>query len=44
MDARYRESFERMVQMIGELYRSGVTIVAGTDGLGYMWLPREFEL
>jgi imidazolonepropionase-like amidohydrolase len=44
MDARYRESFERMVQMIGVLYRSGVTIVAGTDGLGFMWLPREFEL
>jgi imidazolonepropionase-like amidohydrolase len=33
-----------MVQMIGVLYRSGVTIVAGTDGLSYMWLPREFEL
>ena len=44
MDARYRESFERMVQMIGVLYRSGVTIVAGSDGLSYMWLPREFEL
>ena len=44
MDARYRESFERMVQMIGVLYRSGVTIVAGTDGLAYIWLPREFEL
>jgi amidohydrolase family protein len=44
MDARYRESFERMVQMIGVLYRSGVTIVAGTDGLSFIWLPREFEL
>jgi Amidohydrolase family len=44
MDARYRESLERMVQMIGVLYRSGVTIVAGTDGLSFMWLPREFEL
>jgi imidazolonepropionase-like amidohydrolase len=44
MDARHRESFERMVQMIGVLYRSGVTIVAGTDGLGFIWLPREFEL
>jgi hypothetical protein len=44
MDARYRESFERMVQMIGVLYRSGITIVAGTDGLSYIWLPREFEL
>jgi imidazolonepropionase-like amidohydrolase len=44
MDARYRESFERMVQMIGVLYRGGVTIVAGTDGLSFIWLPREFEL
>jgi Amidohydrolase family len=44
MDAHYRESFERMVQMIGVLYRSGVTIVAGTDGLSFIWLPREFEL
>jgi hypothetical protein len=44
MDARYRESFERMVQMIGVLYRSGITIVAGTDGLSFIWLPREFEL
>lgn len=44
MDARYRESFERMVQMIGALYRSGVTLVAGTDGLGFMALPREFEI
>jgi imidazolonepropionase-like amidohydrolase len=26
------------------LYRGGVTIVAGSDGLSYMWLPREFEL
>lgn len=44
MDPRYRQSVERMVQMIGVLYRSGVTIVAGTDGLGFMRLPREFEL
>jgi imidazolonepropionase-like amidohydrolase len=44
MDARYRESFERMVQMIGVLYRGGITIVAGSDGLSFMWLPREFEL
>jgi imidazolonepropionase-like amidohydrolase len=26
------------------VYRSGVAIVAGTDGLGFIWLPREFEL
>jgi hypothetical protein len=44
MDARYRESFERMVQFVGLLYRSGVTIVAGTDGNDFATLPREFEL
>jgi len=44
MDARNRESFERMVQMIGVLHRSGVTIVAGSDGVGFMRLPRELEL
>ena len=44
MDARFRQSFERMVQLVGVLYRSGVTIVAGTDGLSFIWLPRELEL
>jgi imidazolonepropionase-like amidohydrolase len=44
MDARYRESFERMVQMVGVLHRSGVTLVAGSDGPGFMNLPRELEL
>jgi imidazolonepropionase-like amidohydrolase len=44
MDARYRESYARMVEMVGELYRSGVTIVAGTDGSDAFTLAREFEL
>ena len=44
MDARYRESYARMVQMVGLLYRSGVTVVAGTDGFDALSLPREFEL
>lgn len=44
MDARYRESYARMVQMVGLLYRSGVTIVAGTDGFDALSLQREFEL
>ena len=44
MDGRYRESFERMVQMVGLLYRSGITIVAGTDGSDFARLPRELEL
>jgi imidazolonepropionase-like amidohydrolase len=44
MDARYRESYARMVEMVGVMYRSGVTIVAGTDGADAFSLPREFEL
>jgi hypothetical protein len=44
MDARYRASFKRMVDFIGELHRSGVTIVAGTDSLAGFTLHRELEL
>jgi len=44
MDARYRESYARMVEMVGVMYRSGVTIVAGTDGFDAFALSREFEL
>jgi imidazolonepropionase-like amidohydrolase len=44
MDAQYRASFQRMVNFIGELHRSGVTIVAGTDALAGFTLHRELEL
>ena len=44
MDGRYRESYARMVEMVGLLHRSGVTIVAGTDGFDGFAMPREFEL
>ncbi|HEX8904634.1 MAG TPA: amidohydrolase family protein, partial [Longimicrobiaceae bacterium] len=44
MDARYRESYRRMVQFVGLLHRSGVHIVAGTDALSGMQLHRELEL
>jgi imidazolonepropionase-like amidohydrolase len=43
-DPLYRESFARMVEMVGAMYRSGVTIVAGTDGFDALSLAREFEL
>ncbi len=43
-EATFRESYAKMVEMIGMLYRSGVTIVAGTDGLGGFQLVRELEL
>ena len=44
MDERYRASFKHMVEFIGELHRSGVKIVAGTDGLAGFTLHRELEL
>ncbi|HET6764656.1 MAG TPA: amidohydrolase family protein, partial [Longimicrobiaceae bacterium] len=44
MDARYRASFRRMVELTALLHRSGVRIVAGTDGLAGFDLHRELEL
>lgn len=44
MDAQYKASYRRMVDFIGELHRSGVTIVAGTDDLAGFTLHRELEL
>jgi imidazolonepropionase-like amidohydrolase len=43
MDERYRASYGRMLDFVAELYRSGVTIVAGTDGLAGFTLHRELE-
>ena len=43
-EALFRDSYQNMVNMVGVLYRSGVHIVAGTDNLAGMTLPREFEL
>jgi cytosine/adenosine deaminase-related metal-dependent hydrolase len=42
--ALFRDSYQNMVNMVGVLYRSGVHIVAGTDNLAGMTLPRELEL
>ncbi len=44
MDQRYRDSYAKMVELIGELHRGGVTIVPGTDGLAGFTLHRELEL
>lgn len=44
MDETYRESFRRMLEMVGKLYREGVPLVAGTDGLAGFTLHRELEL
>jgi imidazolonepropionase-like amidohydrolase len=44
MDEKYRASFRKMVELVGELHRSGVTVVAGTDSLAGFALHRELEL
>lgn len=42
--ARYRASYDKMVQFVGMLYRAGVPIEAGTDGIAGFTLHRELEL
>jgi len=44
MDERYRASFQRMLDLVAELHRSGVRIVAGTDSIAGFTLHRELEL
>jgi len=40
----YQESYQRMLDMVFDLYQRGVTIVAGTDGLPGFLYHRELEL
>ncbi|NZA27344.1 amidohydrolase family protein [Luteimonas sp. SJ-92] len=42
--ARYRESFAKLVEFVGRMYRAGVPIVAGTDEVPGFTLQRELEL
>jgi len=42
--ARYRASYEKMIEFVGRLYRAGVPIVAGTDGIAGFTLHSELEL
>jgi imidazolonepropionase-like amidohydrolase len=44
MDARYQESFGKMVGLVSMLYKAGVPIEAGTDSLAGFTLHRELEL
>ena len=39
----YRKSWRKLVELVGELHKAGVTVVAGTDGQG-IELVREIEL
>jgi hypothetical protein len=42
--ARYTKSFDKMVEIVGRLYKAGVPIEAGTDELPGFTLQRELEL
>jgi len=42
--ARYKASFEKMVEFVGRLYRAGVPLVAGTDGWAGFTLHSELAL
>jgi hypothetical protein len=42
--SRYEASYAKMVEFVGRMYRAGVPIVAGTDGLAGFTLQRELEL
>lgn len=42
--ARYKASFEKMLDVIADLYNKGVAIVPGTDGLPGFLYHRELEL
>lgn len=44
MDERYRQSFAKMLELVAELHRNGVKVVAGTDALAGFSLHRELEL
>jgi imidazolonepropionase-like amidohydrolase len=43
-EVTYRDSYQRLIEMVGMLHRSGVRLVAGTDGIGGLQLVRELEL
>ncbi len=44
MDERYRQSFAKMVELVGVMYRAGIPIEAGTDSMVGFALHRELEL
>jgi hypothetical protein len=41
---RYRDSYQRLIELVGILHRSGVRLVSGTDNIAGVFLPRELEL
>lgn len=43
-ESKFRDAYQNMVNMVGVLHRSGITLVAGTDDMAGMMLARELEL
>jgi imidazolonepropionase-like amidohydrolase len=43
-DQQYVEAFQRMKELVGMMYKNGITVVAGTDDLAGFELHRELEL
>jgi imidazolonepropionase-like amidohydrolase len=41
---RYNRSYDKLVEFVGRMYKAGVPIVAGTDGIAGFTLQREMEL
>lgn len=41
---RYNKSYEKMVEFIGRMYKAGIPLVAGTDGIPGFTLHSELEL
>lgn len=44
MEKRYKQSFDKMLEVVFDLYQKGVQIVPGTDGLPGFLFHRELEL
>jgi len=44
MGERYRQSFEKMLELVGLMYRAGIPIEDGTDSMAGFALQRELEL
>jgi (2Fe-2S) ferredoxin len=44
MEEHYQQSFTRMIEMIGMMYRAGIPIEDGTDSMAGFTLQRELEL
>ena len=44
LEGRYRQSFEKMMELVGLMYQAGIPIEDGTDSMAGFALHRELEL